>query len=96
MARDGVALSLATEDNVDKIMMDLEQSQKKVAQLKETLKKERSESQILNRKYEDMISEVEVSKAECQTLQADKDALVLSIGNIEKESHATSADFGKL
>ena len=67
-------------------MTDLEQSQKKVAQLKETLKKERSESQNLKRKYEDMISEVELSKAKCQTLREDKDALVLSAGNIEKES----------
>ena len=31
MARAGVALSLATEDNVEIIMTDLEQSQKKVA-----------------------------------------------------------------
>ena len=50
----------------------------------------------MKRKYEDMISEVEVSKVECQTLQEDKDALVLSAGNIEKESQATLADFGKL
>ena len=86
MARAGEDLFLATEDNVDKIMTDLEQSQKKVAQLKETLKKERSESQSLKRKYENIISEVKVSKANCQTLQADKDALVLFAGNIEKES----------
>ena len=43
-----------------------------------------------------MISEVEVSKAECQTLQADKYALVLSTSNIEKEAKVTLADFGKL
>ena len=60
MEKDGVSLSLSTKDNVYRIMMDLEQSQKKVAQLKETLKKERSESQNLKRKYEDMISEVEI------------------------------------
>ena len=30
MARDGVSLSLATEDNVDRIMTDLEQSQERV------------------------------------------------------------------
>ena len=46
-------------------MIDLEQSQKRVTQLKETLKKERSESQSLKRKYEDMIGEVELSKEEC-------------------------------
>ena len=39
-----------------------------VTQLKETLKKERSEIQSLKRKYEDMIGEVKVSKAECHTL----------------------------
>ena len=77
-------------------MSDLDQSQKKVAQLNETLKKERSESQILKRKYEDMISEVKVSKEECQNIQANEDALVLSAWNIEKESQATLADFGKL
>ena len=59
MARTGVATALSTEDNVDRIMMDLEQSQKKVTQLKETLKKERNESQNLKRKYEDMVSEIE-------------------------------------
>ena len=91
----GVALTLATEDNVDKIMIDLEQSQKRVTQLKETLKKESSESQSSKRKYEDMISEVNVLKVECQTLQADKDSLVISAGNIEKESQATLAEFGK-
>ena len=96
MERDGVFLSLVIEDNVDRIMMDLEQSQKKVTQLKETLKWERSESQSLKRKYEDMISEIEVSKAECQTLQWNKDALVLSISNIEKEAKVTLAYFGKL
>ena len=43
-----------------------------------------------------MISEFELSKEECQTLQADKDDLVLSAGNIENESQATLVDFGKL
>ena len=85
MARAGVGTSLATEDNVDKIMMDLEQSQKNIAQFKEILKRERDESQSLKRKYEDMLSEIEESKAECQTLQSDKDALVLSANIIEGE-----------
>ena len=31
-----------------------------------------------------MISEIEESKVECQTLQLDKDPLVLSASNIEK------------
>ena len=63
----GVDLTLAIEDNVDKLIIDLEQSRKSVAQLKETLKKERDESQKLKRKYEDMIGEVKVSRKECQT-----------------------------
>ena len=62
MERDGVSISLAIEANVNRIMTDLEQSQKKVTQLKETLKRERSESQSLKRKYEYMIDEVKVSK----------------------------------
>ena len=69
MAKAGVATALATEDNVDIIMTDLEQSQKKVTHLKETLKRERNESQNLKRKYEDMISKIKVSKADYQTLQ---------------------------
>ena len=64
----GIALTFSNEENVYRIMTDLEQSQKKVAQVKETLKKERGESQNLKRKYEDMIGEVKVSKEECQTL----------------------------
>ena len=43
MAREGVASALVNEDNVDKIMTDLEQYKKKVVQMKENLKKERSE-----------------------------------------------------
>ena len=43
-----------------------------------------------------MINEVKVSKVECQTLKADKDALVISTGNIEKENQATLAEFEKL
>ena len=96
MERVGVATALDTEDNVDRIMTDLEQSQKKVTQLKETLKKERNESQNLKRKYEDMISEIEESKAECQALQLDKDALVLSASNIDKESKVSLGECEKL
>ena len=41
-ARARVALTQATEDNVNRLMMDLEQSKRNAAQLKETLKKERN------------------------------------------------------
>ena len=67
-----------------------------VAQLKETLKKERGEIQNLKRKYEDMIGEAKVSKVECQILQVDKDAIVISRERIENNSQATSAELGKL
>ena len=43
LASVGVAITLATEDNVDRIMTNLKQSQKRVARLKETLKKEMGE-----------------------------------------------------
>ena len=67
-----------------------------MAQLRETLKKERGEIQNLKRKYEDMIDEVKVSKVEFQTLQADKDALVIFAKSIVRNSQATSAKLGKL
>ena len=96
MVRAGVATALATKDNADKIMTDLEQSQTKITQLKETLKRERDESQILKRNYKYIISEIEESKAKCKTLQLDKDALVLSASNIERESKDTLSQFGRL
>ena len=43
-----------------------------------------------------MISKFELSKAECQTLQEDKYALIISVGNIEKENQDTLAEFEKL
>ena len=50
-ARAGVASIQATEDNVDKLMTNLEQSRKNAAQLKETLKKERDEGNKLKRNF---------------------------------------------
>ena len=81
---------------MDRIMTDLEQSRKNVAQLNETLKKERDESQKLKRKYEDMTGEVKVSRTECQTLQADKDALAISTENTKKISQVILAELQKL
>ena len=57
-SRARVALTQATEDNVDRLMTDLEQSRKNTTQLKETLKKERDEGHKLKRKFEDMQNEV--------------------------------------
>ena len=52
--RAGTALIHASEDNMDKVITDLEQSKKSYAQLKDTLRREREESNRLKRKYEDM------------------------------------------
>ena len=70
--RAGAALIQASEDNVDKIMTDLELSKKSSAQLKDTLRKEREESNRLKRKYEDMKEEMRASKNELQLLQAER------------------------
>ena len=68
--RAGAALIHTSEDNVDKIMTDLEQSKKSSSQLKDTLRKEREENNKLKRKFEDMQKEINYSKAELQVLQA--------------------------
>ena len=52
--RAGAALIQASEDNVDRIMTDLELSKKSSAQLKDTLRKEREEGNRMKWKYEDM------------------------------------------
>ena len=46
----GAALIHASEDNVDRIMTDLEQSKKSAAQLTDTLRREREESSRLKKK----------------------------------------------
>ena len=46
-----MALTEAMEENVDRIMTDLEQSRKIFAQLKDTLKRERDEGNKLKRKF---------------------------------------------
>ena len=66
------ALIQASEDNVDKIMTDLEQYKKSYAQLEDTVRKEREESNRLKRKFRDMEEEMRVSKDELQTLQVEK------------------------
>ena len=61
--RVGSAFIQALEDNIGKIMIDLEQSKKSSAQLKDTLRHERAESNRLKRKYEDVQREMESSRA---------------------------------
>ena len=85
-ARAGLALFHATEDNVDRIMTDLEQSRKNAAQLKDTLRKERDEGNRLKRKFEDMRNEVKSSKAELQSLQAGKITLEVSIEKVGRDA----------
>ena len=74
----------------------LRQSWKNVAQLKETLKKERDASQKLKRKYKDMIGEVKTSRTECQTMQEDKNSLAISVENTEKSAQVTLVELQKL
>ena len=57
---------------MDKIMTDLEQSKKSSAQLKDTLRKEREESNKLKRKYEDMKEEMRSSRDELRLLQVER------------------------
>ena len=66
--RVGSAFIQASEDNVGKIMIDLEQSKKSSAQLKDTLRHEREESNRIKRKYEDVQQEMKSSRAEVQAL----------------------------
>ena len=61
----------ASEDNVSKIMIDLEQSKKYSTQLKDKLRNEREESSRLKRKYDDLQREVKSSRAEMQALQVE-------------------------
>ena len=95
-ARPGVALTQATKDNVDRLMIDLEQSRKNAAQLKETLKKERDEGYKLKRKFEDMQNEVRTSKVELQTLQANKMTLEASMARTEKDAHNSLVELQRL
>ena len=50
--RAGATMINASEDNINKVMIELESSKKTSAQLKDTLKKEREEGNRLKRKFE--------------------------------------------
>ena len=82
--RAGAALIQASEDNVDRIMTDLELSKKSSAQLKDTLRKEREEGNRLKRKYEDMQRDIKAFKAELQALQAERQVRETTEGALEK------------
>ena len=91
-----VALTQATEDSVERLKMDLEQSRKNAAQLKETLKKERDEGYKLKRKFEDMQNEVRTSKAELQNLHANKMTLEVFAERTKKYAHNRLAELQRL
>ena len=82
--RAGDALIHVSEDNVDKIMTDLEQSKKFSSQLKDTLRKEREENNRLKRKFEDIQKEIKSSKAELQVLQIEKRSMETAQECLEK------------
>ena len=95
-ARAGVVLTQATEDNVDRLMTDLEQCKRNAAQLKETLKKERDEGYNLKRKFEDMQNEVRTSKTELQTMQANEMALEVSIMKTKNDAQNRLVELQRL
>ena len=77
----------ASEDNVDKIMTDLEQLKKSSSQLKDTLRKEREENNRLKRNFEDIQKEIKSSKAELQVLQIKKRSMETAQECLEKVQH---------
>ena len=82
--RVGVALIHASEDNVDRMMTDLEQSKKSSAQLKDTLRREREENNRMKIKFEDIQQEIKSSKAKLQSLQVEKRSMEAAQGSLEK------------
>ena len=97
--RTGSAFIQASEDNVGKIMMDLEQSKKSSAQLKDTLRKEREESNRLKRKYEDVQREMKSSRAEVQALQVEmqvKETTQEALEKVQKECQDLKSEKGQL
>ena len=82
--RSGAALIHASEDNVDKIKTDLEQSKNSSSQIQDTLRKEREENNKLKRKFEDMQEEIKSSKAELHVLQIEKRSMETTQECLEK------------
>ena len=72
-------------------MIDLEQSRKNTAQLRDTLRKEWDESNRLKRRFEDMCNEVKSSKAELQSLQGDKISLEVTIEKTGRDAEDSLA-----
>ena len=62
--RAGAAMIDASEDNINKVMIELESSKKTSAQLKHTLRKEREEGNRLKQKFEHLQKEMKTVEAE--------------------------------
>ena len=62
----------ASEDNINKVMIELESSKKTSAQLKNILRKEREEGKRLKRKFEHLQREMKTAEAELQTLHEER------------------------
>ena len=70
--RFGAAMIDASEDNINKVMIELESSKKTSAQLKDTLRKEREEGNRLKQKFEHLQREMKTAEAELHTLHEER------------------------
>ena len=68
------AILHASEDNIDKMMTELESYKKSSAQLKDTLKKERKEGNKLKWKFEHLQRDMRTAAAELQALREERQA----------------------
>ena len=67
--RAGRAAIDATEDNVDRMMKEIDSTKKNSSQLKDTLRREREEGNRLKRKYEHVLKEMEATKSEIHAIR---------------------------
>ena len=65
----GKAAIHASEDNIDRMMNEIESTKKTSSQLKDTLRKEREEGNKLKRKYDHVLREMEDTKSEIYAIQ---------------------------
>ena len=67
--RAGKAAIDATEDNVDRMMKEIDSTKKNSSQLKDTLRREREEGNRLKRNYAHVLKEMEAMKREIHAIQ---------------------------
>ena len=72
--RSGTAILHASEDNIDKVMTELESYKKYSAQLKDTLKREKEEGNRIKRKFEHLQREMKTAEAKLQALHEERQA----------------------